>query len=113
MAGRWPALSAFRTLALLLATALLLPGASGCGRGSGSTEPEAKVRLTRLLRLYQLYAGYRSRAEGDRRTDMRTARVMGGAGTGGKMARPGRRAASRPELGVPAPIFTLKAAITP
>jgi hypothetical protein len=29
------------------------------------------------------------------------------------MARPGRRAARRPELGVPAPIFTLKAAIIP
>ena len=56
MAGRWPALAAFRTLALPLAAALLLPGASGCGRGGGSTEPEAKVRLTRLLRLYQLYA---------------------------------------------------------
>jgi hypothetical protein len=56
MAGRWPALAAFRTLALPLAAALLLPWASGCGRGSGSTEPEAKVRLTKLLRLYQLYA---------------------------------------------------------
>ena len=55
MAGRWPALAAFRTLALPLAAALLLPGASGCGRGGGGTEPEAKVRLTKLLRLYQLY----------------------------------------------------------
>ena len=56
MAGRWLALPAFRSLAWPLAAVLLLPGAGGCGRGGGSTEPEAKVRLTKLLRLYQLYA---------------------------------------------------------
>ena len=56
MAGRWLALTALRTPVFALAAFLLLPGASGCGRGGGTTEPEAKVRLTRLLRLYQLYA---------------------------------------------------------
>jgi hypothetical protein len=41
---------------LSLAAPVLLLGAGGCGRGSGSTEPEAKVRLTKVLRLYQVYA---------------------------------------------------------
>jgi hypothetical protein len=27
----------------------------GCGRGRATTEPEAKVRLTKVLRLYQVY----------------------------------------------------------
>jgi hypothetical protein len=40
MAGRWLALAAFRTPVFALAAFLLLPGASGCGRGGGATEPE-------------------------------------------------------------------------
>jgi hypothetical protein len=44
-------------LAELLGVAFfLLAGASGCGDGkAGYTETEAKTRLTRLLRLYQLH----------------------------------------------------------
>jgi hypothetical protein len=33
----------------------LCGGQLGCRSGGGSSEPEAKVRLTKLLRLYQVY----------------------------------------------------------
>src|SRR5262245_6846527 len=43
-----------RPLLLTLAASLLLLG-SGCSGGTAPPEPEAKVRLTKLLRLYQVY----------------------------------------------------------
>jgi len=55
----------------------------------------------------------RSRVEGDRGTGMRKARVMLGAGTGRRMTGSGGSAASRPGVGIPAPISALKAAIIP
>jgi hypothetical protein len=45
-----------RALLSSLSAAALLLGAGGCGRRDASPEPEAKVRLTKLLRLYQVYA---------------------------------------------------------
>jgi hypothetical protein len=42
---------------------LLLVGTSGCGNGSaGYTETEAKTRLTKLLRLYQLHVDKKKKA---------------------------------------------------
>jgi hypothetical protein len=52
MARRWLVRS--HTLVFTLAAFVGL-AASGCGHGGGSSEPEAKVRLTKLLRLYQVY----------------------------------------------------------
>jgi hypothetical protein len=49
----------------------------------------------------------RSRVEGDSRAGMRKARMMVGAGTGRRTARPDGRADSRPGLGIPAPIAGL------
>jgi hypothetical protein len=40
----------------VLAIAVLVCEAVGCGGGSAAGEPEAKTRLTKVLRLYQVYA---------------------------------------------------------
>jgi hypothetical protein len=56
MARRWLALVRFPALGLLLGAFLLGPVLSGCGSGRAPPEPEAKVRLTKVLRLYQVYA---------------------------------------------------------
>ena len=55
MTRRWPALVRPCPLAFALAAFLFCLGASGCGKGA-SPEPDAKVRLTKVLRLYQVYA---------------------------------------------------------
>lgn len=44
----------FSTLILVPLVSFLTWAASGCG-GSSATEPDAKVRLSKLLRLYQVY----------------------------------------------------------
>ena len=55
MARRWLVSVLSRATFLVLALSLLLAGASGCSSGSAPPEPEAKARLTKLLRLYQVY----------------------------------------------------------
>jgi hypothetical protein len=44
-----------RLLPACWAAAFVCCAGPGCGGGSDTTEPEAKVRLTKLLRLYQVY----------------------------------------------------------
>lgn len=54
MARGWLVLGLSPAVVFVLAASLFCLGASSCKR-SGSPEPEAKARLTKLLRLYQAY----------------------------------------------------------
>ncbi len=55
----------------LLAVVILLFGTPGCGNGTaGFTETESKARLTKLLRLYQLYSD-KKRASPAKEQDLR------------------------------------------
>src|SRR5260221_241575 len=54
MPGPWRWTPSDRT-GIILGVMLLLGASQGCGGTSGKAEPTAKVRITKVLRLYQKY----------------------------------------------------------